>query len=85
MASLSYAMCFGMRMGVNVGMRAVVLDPDECATDAAAATTAQAAGGTTVVITISSTDVSTLLAEGSGITRQTLVSTKQGQAPGFWS
>ncbi|WP_128683232.1 hypothetical protein [Actinomyces qiguomingii] len=70
MASLSYAMCFGMRMGVNVGMRAVVLDPDECATDAAAATTAQAADGTTVVITISSTDVSTLLAEGSGITRQ---------------
>uniref|UniRef100_UPI001E34F75E hypothetical protein n=1 Tax=Actinomyces qiguomingii TaxID=2057800 RepID=UPI001E34F75E len=35
MASLSYAMCFGMRMGVNVGMRAIVLDPDECATDAA--------------------------------------------------
>ncbi|WP_244936784.1 zinc transporter [Actinomyces qiguomingii] len=70
MASLSYAMCFGMRMGVNVGMRAVVLDPDECATDAAAATSVQASDGTTVVVKVTAADVSTLLAEGSGITRQ---------------
>ncbi|WP_174721964.1 hypothetical protein [Actinomyces qiguomingii] len=70
MASLSYAMCFGMRMGVNVGMRAVVLDPDECATDAAAATSVQASDGTTVVVKVTAANVSTLLAEGSGITRQ---------------
>ncbi len=69
-AQLRYLACIGMRTSVNTGVGAFLLNPADCDTDAAPTTTAQAADGTMVAITVTATDVSTLLADGSGITRQ---------------
>ncbi|MDU0348790.1 zinc transporter [Actinomyces sp. MRS3W] len=70
MAQLSFAICFGTRAGFTLGTGDTSINPLDCITDAAPQATVPTTDGTTTVITVTSTDVSQLLADGSGITRQ---------------
>ena len=69
-AQLMYIACVGIRSTTSVGTRNADFNPADCATDAAPTTTAPGTDGTPVVVTVSASDVITLLADGSGITRQ---------------
>jgi len=70
MARLTYLACVATRTGIRSGTGNPLADPADCATQDTPTTNTPTTTGTTTTITITATDVTTLLADGSGITRQ---------------
>ncbi|MBM6979520.1 MAG: hypothetical protein I3J03_07365 [Actinomyces succiniciruminis] len=70
MARLSYLACVATRTGIRSGTGNPLADPADCATQDTPTTNTPTTTGTTTTITITATDITTLLADGSGITRQ---------------
>ncbi|SDN86470.1 hypothetical protein SAMN05216355_11937, partial [Actinomyces ruminicola] len=69
-AQLMYLACVGIRSAASGGARNADFDPTDCATHTAPTTTATGTDGGPVAVTVSASQVVTLLADGSGITRQ---------------